>query len=111
MYLDIAKLITDMEACFIQLVTLGMSIPSPRLEKFNTPFLQGYFNSELVDDAALNLHRFILLIESWEEMEEKMAEAPDIHKMIYDLAEIYIRNHFMHLIGRRANALMIGKGS
>ena len=100
-YLDIAKLITDMETCFTQLLTYGMSVPLSRLENFNASFMQGYFQNETVNVSALNLYRLILLIEKWDETEEKMAEAKGIHKLIYGVGAAFMRSYYLRLIHRR----------
>lgn len=100
-YLDIAKLITDMETCFMQLATYGMSIPPSRLEKFNATFLRGYFQSEPVDVSALNLYRLILLIEKWAETEDKIAEATGARKTAYTVSTLLMRNYYLRLIRRR----------
>ena len=100
-YLDLAKLITDMETCFVQLISYGMRILPARLEKFNASFLHGYFQSEPVDVSALNLYRLILLIEKWDETEEKIAEATGIRKVIYVVAAIPLRFFYISRIRRR----------
>lgn len=111
MYLDLAKLITDMETSAIQVSTFGWRIPSSRLEKFNAAFLGGYFQSEPMDVSALNLYRLILLIEKWDENEEKVAEATGGRKLIYRLIAMPMRIYLMGLIRRRAGAMTLKKDS
>jgi hypothetical protein len=101
MYLDIAKLITDMQTCAIQVSTSGLSVPPSRLAKFNAAFLSGYFRSEPVDVSALNLYCLILLIEKWAETEEKVVEATGARKLAYALASIPMRSYFLRLIRRQ----------
>jgi hypothetical protein len=100
-YLDIAKLFMDMETCFVQLATYGLSVPLSRLEKFNAAFLHGYFRSEPVDDSALNLYCLLLLIEKWNETEMKIAEATGVRKTAYAVSAHLMRSYYLRLIRRR----------
>jgi len=105
MYLDIAKLIVDMETCFIQLSTYGISVPPSRLKTFNESFLRGYFQGESVDLSALNLYRLCMLIEKWDENEEKMADATAARKLVYGIGAIPLRGYFLRLIRRQAKSI------
>ena len=100
-YLDIAKLITDMETCAIQVLTFGMSVPPSQVEKFNASFLHGYFQSNPVDVSALNLYCLLLLIEKWAENEEKVAEATGARKLAYAIASMPMRSYFLRLLLRK----------
>lgn len=102
-YLDIAKLITDMETCSTQVATYGMSVPLSRLDGFNASFLRGYFYSDQADLHALNLYRTLHVLEKWDENEEKLASATGIKHILYGLAAIPMRRYFLKLLRRRIN--------
>jgi len=101
LYIDIAKLIIDMETCLIQLSTYGMSVPLSRLENFNAAFLHGYFQNQSVDTDALNLYHLILLVEKWFENEERHKEVDGIRKLAYTLGTIPMRSYLQRLINRQ----------
>lgn len=106
-YLDIAKLITDMETCSIQVATYGTSVPLSRLEGFNASFLRGYFHSDQADPHALTLYRTIHLLEKWDENEEKLADSTGAKKTLYGLAAIPMRRYFLKLLHRRISRISI----
>ena len=105
LYIDIAKLIIDMETCLIQLSTYGMSVPPSRLESFNTAFLRGYFQNQPMNTEALNLYHLILLVEKWFENEERLNEVTGIRKLAYTLGTIPMRNYLQRLINRQMRKL------
>jgi len=103
-YVDLAKMITNMETCRTQVATYGLSVPASRLERFNAAFLHGYFKAGLVNTDALNLFRFIRLIEKWDEDEEHLEKVTGSGKLSHALAAIPMRSYFLHLIRRRVQA-------
>jgi hypothetical protein len=101
-YLDIANLIIGLETCFTQIVTHGMIVPHSRLEKFKAAFARGYFQTEPMPSPILNLYRHILLIEKWNENEEKLTQARGARKLIYALSATSMRSYFLQLLDGQA---------
>jgi len=103
-YVDLAKMITNMETCRIQVATYGLSVPAARLEGFNAAFLRGYFNSGPVDHDALNLYRLIRLIEKWDEDEDRLEKVAGSRKLSRALVAIPVRSYFLRLIRKQVQA-------
>jgi hypothetical protein len=100
-YLDIAKLIIDLETCRIQVLTSGLSVPTSQLEKFNQSLLNGYFKTDPVNCPALNLFRLLLIIEKWEENEDKFKQATGKFRYLYSLITPLMRSYFTKLLRRQ----------
>jgi hypothetical protein len=105
LYHDLAKLSVDMETTSLQVITWGLSVPLSRLKSFNKAFLKGYFQDQLVDDAALHLFRFLVLIEKWERHERNRLRASGKSKYMYQLGARYIQGYYLHLMRRQADEL------
>ena len=98
LYIDLAKIITDMETDRIQLITNGLWVPYPRSQTFHAALLRGYFGSEAVDQSSLSLFRFLSLLEKWKEAEIKFESSSGKRKLVYSLALPQIRRYFLRLI-------------
>ena len=100
LYIDLAKIITDMETDRIQLITKGLWIPYARLQTFHAALLSGYFGSEAVDHSSLSLFRFWSLLEKWKDAEVRFESSSGKRKFVYSLAMPQIRGYFLQLIHR-----------
>jgi hypothetical protein len=98
LYIDLAKIITDMETDRIQLITNGLWVPYARLQRFHAALLRGYFGSEAVDQASLSLFSFLSLLEKWKEAEVRFKSSSGKQKFVYSLAMPQIRKYFLQLI-------------
>ena len=94
-YLDLAKLIIDLETCKIQVLTNGKSVPASQLNKFNQSLLSGYFQTDSVNEIALNLFRLLLTIEKWEENEDKFKQGTGKSKLLYSAITPQMRMFFL----------------
>ena len=97
-YIDLAKLIADVETYRIQLITNGLWVPYTRLQKFHASLLRGYFGSEAVDQSSLSLFRFLSLLEKWKDAEVRFESSTRKRKFVYSLAMPQIRRYFLRLI-------------
>ncbi|MDQ3005294.1 MAG: aminoglycoside phosphotransferase family protein [Chloroflexota bacterium] len=98
LYIDLAKIITDVETYRAQLITNGLWVPHPRLQTFHASLLRGYFGSEAVDQSSLSLFRLLSLLEKWKEAEIKFESSSGKRKLVYSLAMPQMRKYFLHLI-------------
>lgn len=97
-YIDLAKLITDVETYRIQLITNGLWVPYARLQTFHAALLRGYFGSEAVHQSFLSLFRFLSLLEKWKDAEVRFVSSTRKRKFVYSLAMPQIRRYFLRLI-------------
>jgi hypothetical protein len=102
LYYDLAKLSVDMESSSLQVAVWGLSVPRSRLKSFNEALLRGYFQGGPVDYAALNLFRFLVLIEKWERLESNRMRASGKRKYIYRIGARYMQAYYLHLLRRQA---------
>jgi len=98
LYIDLAKIITDVETYRIQVITNGLWVPYPRLQIFHISLLRGYFGSESVDQSALSLFRFLSLMEKWKDAEIRFESSTSRWKFLYSLAMPQMRKYFLSLI-------------
>jgi hypothetical protein len=98
LYIDLAKLITDLEMCRFQTLTWGRHVSRSQLDVFNASLLHGYFGSDPVNFAALNLFRLTHLIERWAESETMLIEATGVKKIIYTVGVIQMRGYYRQLL-------------
>ena len=98
LYIDLAKIITDVETYRIQIITNGLWVPYPRLQTFHASLLRGYFGSEFVDHSALSLFRFLSLMEKWKDAEIRFESSTGKWKFLYSLAMPQMRRYFLRLI-------------
>jgi hypothetical protein len=103
LYIDLAKIITDVETYRIQLITNGLWVPYPRLQTFHASLLRGYFGSEAVDQSSLSLFRFLSLLEKWKDAEVRFESSTRKWKFVYSLAMPQIRRYFLYLIRNLVN--------
>ncbi len=97
-YIDLAKIITDVETHRIQLITNGLWVPYTRLQKFHAALLRGYFGSETVDQSSLSLFRFLSLLEKWKDAEVRFESSTRKQKSFYSLGMPQMRRYFLRLI-------------
>lgn len=102
LYHDLAKLSVDMETSSLQVLVWGLSVPPSRLKSFNEAFLHGYFQNEKADHAALNLFRFLVLIEKWERHETNRLGASGKSKYLYLVGARYMQGYYLKLLRRQA---------
>jgi hypothetical protein len=93
-YTDLAKIITDMETCRVQVLTNGMKVPSSIMETFSFSLLKGYFKDEPFDPCALDLFRLLYLIKKWSDDENKLKQSTG-KKFLYYLGALEMRNYFL----------------
>jgi hypothetical protein len=98
LYIDLAKIITDVETYRIQVITNGLWVPYPRLQTFHAALLRGYFGSESVDHSELSLFRLLILLEKWKEAEIRFESSKGKWKFLYSLAMPQMRRYFLRLI-------------
>ena len=98
LYIDLAKIITDVETYRIQVITNGSWVPYPRLQTFHASLLRGYFGSESVDESALSLFRLLSILEKWKDAEIKFESSASKWKFLYSLAMPQMRKYFLSLI-------------
>lgn len=98
LYIDLAKIITDVETYRIQVITNGLWVPYPRLQTFHTALLRGYFGSESVDHSILSLFRLLSLLEKWKDVEIRFESSKGKWKLLYSLAMPQMRRYFLRLI-------------
>lgn len=103
-YLDLAKLVTDMEACRTQVLTNDVNVPLSRLISFNAALLHGYFQNETVNFSALRLYRLISIIEKWEEYEQKLADLEGKNRILHFITATALRNNFLKLVRLQTQA-------
>lgn len=108
LYIDLAKIITDMETDRIQLITKGLWIPYARVQTFHAALLRGYFGSEAVDHSSLSLFRFLSLLEKWKDAEVRFESSSGKRKFVYSLAMPQIRRYFLQLIHNLVNGKFEG---
>jgi hypothetical protein len=98
LYIDLAKIITDLETYRIQVATNGLWVPYGRLQTFHASLLRGYFGSETVDHSTLSLFRFSSLMEKWKDAEVKFESSARKWKSFYSLGMPQMRRYFLRLI-------------
>lgn len=98
LYIDLAKIITDVETYRIQLITYGLWVPYLRLQTFHASLLRGYFGSEAVEQSSLSLFRFLSLLEKWKDAEVRFESSSRKRKLVYSLAMPQMRRYFLRLI-------------
>jgi len=103
LYVDLAKIITDVETYRIQVITNGLWVPYPRLQIFHISLLRGYFGSESVDQSALSLFRFLSLMEKWKDAEVKFESSASKWRFLYSLGTPQMRRYFLWLIHNLIN--------
>lgn len=100
-YLDIAKLMIDLETCRMQVLTSGKSVPTSQLDKFNQFLLNGYFQTDSVNNSALNLFRLLLIIEKWKENEDKFKQETGKSGFLYSIIKPQMRRYFLKLLRKQ----------
>jgi predicted transcriptional regulator len=98
-YIDLAKIMTDLESCINQVLTNRTTAPLGILKSLNLSVLKGYFNQQPIDNVALDLFRILSLIEKWREDENKLEQSIGKPASFYYLAAPQMRNYFSKLIG------------
>ena len=98
LYIDLAKIITDVETYRIQVITNGLWVPYPRLQTFHASLLRGYFGTETIDHSALSLFRLLSLLEKWKDAEVRFESSKGKWKFLYSLGMPHMRRYFLHLI-------------
>lgn len=102
LYYDLAKLIVDLQTSSLQVVSRGRLAPDARLKTFNEAFLDGYFQGSPVDRRALDLFRFLILIEKWERSESKRSQAAGGSRYAYRFGARYLQTYYLRLLRRQA---------
>ena len=98
LYIDLAKIITDVETYRIQVITNGLWVRYPRLQTFHASLLRGYFGLESVDQSTLSLFRLLSLMEKWKDAEVKFESSAGKWMFLYSLGMPQMRRYFLHLI-------------
>lgn len=102
-YIDIAKILTDIQTYSLQSFSQGNFI-SPRLmARFHQSVLKGYFGDEAPNSKALNLYSVFAILEKWQADEEKLLEGKD--KFIIRLFAPLRRNYYLRLTHSYAEKL------
>jgi len=101
MYIDIAKIMTDLETCRIQLLTGGRSVPHSSLNAFFNSFLNGYFCSNPADRTALNFYRLVSIIEKWRNSEENLNKTFGAGRFMNIIGMVQFRRYYIRLLRRR----------
>jgi hypothetical protein len=99
-YVDLARAIVDMETCRMQVVTKGLWIPYPRMQRLQSLLLRGYFGAEQVDYVILNLYRLLDLLEKWRDAEVKLESSTGRRRLMYSLGTFQMRGYYPLLIRR-----------
>ena len=101
-YIDLAKLITDMKTCRPQILTWGRHVSPALLQVYDAALLKGYFGEEPVNFIALNLYKLIHLIEKWAESEARLKSVTGMKKVLYMVGALQMRSYFMQLLRKQA---------
>lgn len=102
MYVDLAKIMTDLETCRVQVLSGGLAVPRPSLGIFNASLLKGYFGENSADHIALNFFRLVMLIERWKDSEETFEKVSGTGKFVNSIAMIQLRRYYRNLLRRQA---------
>lgn len=102
-YIDIAKILTDIQTYSLQSFSQGKFINARLMTRFHQSVLKGYFGDEVLDDKALNLYSVFAILEKWQADEEKLLEGKD--KFIIRLLAPFRRNYYMRLANSYAAKL------
>jgi hypothetical protein len=98
LYVDLAKIITDLETSRVQLLSGGVAVTPSQFQKFTAALLNGYFDGTHVDVSALTLFRVSLLLEKWAEGEVKLKKAQKSKKIFYFGGMIMMRFYVYRLL-------------
>ena len=102
-YIDIAKILTDIQTYSLQSFSQGTFINKGLMKKFHQSVLNGYFGDEAPIENALNLYSVFAILEKWQADEEKLLEGKDKFH-IRALAPLR-RNYYMRLVTSYASKL------
>jgi len=102
-YIDIAKILTDIQTYSLQSFSQGNFISSRLMARFHQSVLNGYFGDEELNSKALNLYSVFAILEKWQADEEKLLEGKD--KFIIRLFAPLRRNYYMRLANSYAAKL------
>jgi Ser/Thr protein kinase RdoA (MazF antagonist) len=103
-YIDIAKILTDIQTYYLQAFSQGLFINSKLMNKFHQSVLNGYFGDEELNTRALNLYSVFAILEKWEADEEKLLEGTD--KFHIRAFAPFRRNYYMRLVNYYAAKLV-----
>ncbi|HSG42969.1 MAG TPA: phosphotransferase [Anaerolineales bacterium] len=102
-YIDIAKILTDIQTYSLQSFSQGNFINARLMTRFHQSVLKGYFGDEVLNDKALNFYSVFAILEKWQADEEKLLEGKD--KLIIRLLAPFRRNYYMRLASSYAAKL------
>ncbi len=97
-YADLARIITDLETCRVQILSNGSALSSSYMQQFRASLLLGYFAAKPVDHALLDLFRLLSLLERWQEAETWFAGASLRARFLYAPAMPLIRKYLLRLL-------------
>lgn len=103
-YIDIAKILTDIQTYSLQAFSQGTFINSKLMKRFHQSVLSGYFGDEELNAKALNLYSVFAILEKWEADEEKLLEGTD--KFHIRALAPFRRNYYMRLVNSYAAKLV-----
>lgn len=98
MYVDLAKIMIDLETCRVQLLSGGLAVSRHSLDMFNASLIQGYFQNEPVDYYAFNFFRLLLLVERWNDSEENFERSSGAGRFVNSIGMIQLRRYFLKLL-------------
>jgi len=110
-YVDITKIMTDLQTYSLQTLTHGWFIRKNTLKRFHQAILRGYFGEEHPHMAALNLYGIFSILEKWQTDEETLQEKVSEKGMkarLYRALALWRRNYFRKLVNSYLKELAAG---
>jgi hypothetical protein len=102
-YIDVAKLMVDLETSKLQLLGRGLHVPRLRMRAFGKSLLEGYFGTSPVNAFALNLFRLIHLIRKWEGVESRFKDTSGGSRIFYSPVITQARSSLLKLLREQAD--------
>lgn len=107
-YMDIAKIMTDLQTYRLQTLSYGLFIREKVMQKFHRSILQGYFGSEQPDEVAVNLYCIYAVLDKWQIDEEAEHEHGKEHGWLHQFIQSHAtwrRKYFMKLLSAYVDRL------
>jgi len=91
-YLDIARLITDIVVQKVKIRSLGFLLPQRYLDQFEIHFLQGYFGQHKIESRFFALYKSKALLDTMNWLEARIQSSTGISRLLASLLRPKLRS-------------------
>ena len=105
---DLAKFMNQLDTHRVQVATNGLFISKRRLRALHRAFLNGYFGLEYIDRFALELYRFLAILQKWGENETRLQQFSGLRKRLFAFGAPQLRHYYTRLLQERTRTENFG---